>query len=88
MHRLISTSFFILALALLGGCATLDTARDVVKQKGAQAADTALLDAEWLVCKATSIGAVKRRYGQTMETAETYRRFCDGDGQANVVSPE
>ncbi len=76
--------YFALAL-LLGGCAT---ARDVAKQKGAQAADSALLDAEWLVCKATSIGAVKRRYGQTVESAETYRRFCDGDGKANVVSPE
>ena len=87
MHRLIYTPIFLLAL-LLSSCATLDTARDVVKQKGAQAADTALLDAEWLVCKATPIGAVKRRYGQTMEAAETYRRFCDGDGKANVVSPE
>ncbi len=79
----------VIALALLlGACSTLDTAWDVVKLKGAQAADQGLLDAEWLVCKATPIGAIKRRYGQTVEAAETYRRFCDGDGQANVVAPE
>ena len=78
-----------LALALLlGGCATLDIARDVVQQRGAAAADQGLSDAEWLVCKATPIGAIKRRYGQTIESAETYRRFCDGDGAANVVAPK
>ncbi len=78
---------FLLAL-LLGGCTALDTARDVVKLKGAQAADQGLTDAEWLVCNAAPIGSIKRRYGQTVERADTYREFCDGDGQANVIAPE
>lgn len=78
-----------IALALiLGSCTTLDTTRDVVRLKGAAAADQVLTDAKWLTCDAGSIGAVKRRYGQTVKSAETYRRFCDGDGQANVVAPE
>lgn len=77
----------VISALLLSSCATLDTARDVVKQKGAQASDALLLDAEWLVCKKSSIGAVKRRYGMTIETAETYRQFCDGDGKANVIAP-
>ena len=72
---------------LLGGCSTLDTARDVVRQKGVQASDAVLQDAEWAVCKLSPVGAVKRRYGQTVESAETYRQFCDGDGQANVIAP-
>ncbi len=84
MRSLIAISL----LVLLAACSTLDTARDVVKQKGAQAADQGLTDAEWVVCKASPVGAVKRRYGLTVESAETYRRFCDGDGKANVVSPE
>ena len=87
MRRLFYIPIIALAL-LLGGCATLDTARDVVKQKGAQAADQGLTDAEWLVCNAAPIGSVKRRYGQTVERADTYKDFCDGDGKANVVSPE
>lgn len=79
----------VLALALLlGACATADTAREVVKLKGAQAADQGLTDAEWLVCNAAPVGAVKRRYGQTVERADTYRDFCDGDGQASVVAPK
>ena len=74
----------ILVLALLlGAC----TALDVVKQKGAALADQGLTDAEWVVCKLTPIGAIKRRYGQTVERADTYKDFCYGDGQANVIAP-
>ncbi len=76
----------VIALILvLGGCAT---ARDVVKQKGAQAADQVLVDAEWTLCQASSVGSIKRKYGQTVERADTYKDFCDGDGKANVVAPE
>ena len=71
----------ILVLALLlGACG-------VVKQKGAALADQGLSNAEWVVCKLTPIGAIKRRYGQTVERADTYKDFCDGDGQANVIAP-
>ncbi len=87
MRSLIYIPTFILAL-LLVGCAGLDTTRDVVKLKVAQAADQGLTDAEWLVCQASSVGAIKRKYGQTVERADTYRDFCEGDGQANVIAPE
>ena len=80
-------SLFLGAL-FLGGCAAIDTARDVIKLKGAEIADQVLTDAEWSVCQAASIGSIKRRYGQTVERADTYKDFCHGDGRANVVSPE
>ncbi len=78
----------LLAAMLLGGCETADTARDVLRVKGADAADKLLGDAWWTVCKASSIGAVERRYGKTVESAQTYHRFCHGDGEANVIAPE
>ena len=71
----------------LAGCAAVDTARTVVKAKGASVADQTLVDAEWAVCSLAPIGAVKRRYGQTVGRAETYKEFCDGDGRANIVAP-
>ena len=86
MRRLLYIPTFL--LLLLGACSTIDAARETVKLKGAEAADQGLLDAEWYVCKVARVGAVKRRYGQTVETAQTYRQFCEGDGQANVTSPK
>ena len=78
----------LLGAFFLSGCETVDTTRTLIKQKGATTADQGLIDAEWLVCNAASIGSVNRRYGQTIERADTYKDFCHGDGRANVVSPE
>lgn len=87
MRSLIYIPAFLVAL-LLASCSTVDTARGVIKQKGATLASEALVDAEWLVCNAATVGSIKRRYGQTVERADTYKDFCDGDGQANVIAPE
>lgn len=87
MRRLIWPPGLLVLALLLGACTALDTARDVVKVKGAALADQGLTDAEWLVCNATPVGAIKRRYGQTVDRADTYKDFCDGDGQANVIAP-
>ena len=84
MEETIMRSLVIILVLLLGGCETTDA----VKGKGATFADRGLTEAEWLVCNAASIGSVKRRYGQTVERANTYKAFCDGDGLANVIVPE
>ena len=78
----------VLFALLLGGCATLDTARGFVRDKEAKISSQLLLDAEWLVCVKSSIGSVKQRYGQTVERASTYKDFCDGDAKANIVAPK
>lgn len=75
-------------LVLLGACSTFDTVKTTVKAKGAKVAVEVLTDAEWVVCRAAPVGAVKDRYGQTVERADTYKEFCEGDGKANVISPE
>ena len=58
---------------MLAGCGTVDLAG----AGGAKAMDEALKRAEWVVCKAASIGAVQRRYkGRT----DAYRAFCRPKG--------
>ena len=75
------------ALLFLGACTEFTAVKKAVATKGAELSDDALVDAEWWVCYAASIGSVKRRYGATVERAETYKDFCHGDGDANVVKP-
>ncbi len=70
----------------LGACTGLDTTRSTIASKGAAAADQVLVDAEWTICYAATVGSIKRKYGQTIERAATYQRFCDGQG-ANVIAP-
>lgn len=81
MRRLIYISTFL--LLLLGAC----TAE--IKERGATISDKGLEDAEWYICKASPVGAVKRRFGRTVAEAETYRAFCNGSGKAaaNPVAP-
>ncbi len=75
----------LLLVVLVSGCAS--TVKTAVALKGASLSDDALVQAEWWVCSAATVGAVKRRYGQTWERADLYREFCDGSGSANVVAP-
>jgi len=75
------------ALLFLGACTEFTAVKKAVATKGAEFSDDALVDAEWWVCYAASIGSVKRRYGATVERAETYKDFCHGDGDADVVAP-
>ena len=79
--------WFIPLLLLLGACTSVQTVKDTIAVKGAQTSDQVLIDAEWWVCSAATVGAVKRRYGTTAERADLYREFCDGSGTANVVTP-
>ena len=64
---------------LLAGCGLTpqgDAVRSGIATKGAELADNALENAEWVVCFAASIGSVKRRYGVTPERAKEYSNFC------------
>lgn len=62
----------IACLALL--LATACSAR--FKERGAEVMDKILADAEWVMCRAASVGSVQRRYGQSIELAEAYQKLC------------
>lgn len=82
----------IIALACLSltvGCGFTkegDLARTAVSEGGAQAMDEGLVNAEWFICNAASIGAVKRRYGRTKEQADSYNALCGLEGDAAIVT--
>lgn len=56
----------------LAGCSTY---RNIAATQGAEAADAALETAEWTLCNAAPVGAVKRRY-QTQELQDAYNTIC------------
>ncbi len=71
----------------LGGCGFTsygDLARDLASEKGAQAMDEGLVNAEWFLCKGASVGAVQRRYGQNSAKADAWKELCLDSG--DVIS--
>jgi len=71
----------------LAGCGLTpqgDAVRSGIATRGAEVADTALENAEWVVCYAASIGSIKRRYGVTAERAEAYANFCPAPSAGDV----
>ena len=72
----------ILFLITLASCAEY---RAIVGSRGAEAADIALHDSEWIVCKAASAGALERRYNLYSDTtgpkAEAWRGLCYNGGK-------
>ena len=65
--------FFMSACGLTSGG---DSLRANTAIKGREAAAAALENAEWLLCRAMPVGAIKDRYGRTAETAAAYSRLC------------
>jgi len=60
------------ALCLVSGCAVFNAAN---AERAAQASDTALSTVLWSLCKATPVGAVKRRFETDSEQA-AYNTIC------------
>ena len=63
-----------------------DFVRNAVSEQGAQAFDAGLVNAEWFICQAASIGSVKRHYGQSKEAADAYNELCDQAGSELIVA--
>ena len=66
----------------LAGCGVTpqgDMIRAAAKTGGAQVMDEGLNNAEWYICQAASIGAVRRRYGKP-GLSDAYRTLCDQAG--------
>ena len=46
-----------------------------------------LVNAEFFVCQAASVGSVMRRYGASAEKAEAWRALCERDPEGEIVGP-
>lgn len=69
----------VIAVLFLSACGFTpqgDLARDVVREKGAQAYDEGLENSLWYICNAASVGSVRRRFGVSPEAAAAYQSLC------------
>jgi hypothetical protein len=77
----------LLAFALLiGGCGFTpqgDAIKNLIKTYGEDASAEGLINAEWFLCRAAPIGAVKDRYGRA-GLAEHYTALCEGSGEGII----
>jgi len=81
----------LLLVAGLPACQSSDRVRETIKQEGAGFYDRVLDDAAFVICRGSSIGAVRRKYGGTAEAAEAYNAFCRisvGEVDVLPVEPE
>lgn len=79
----------ILSLLLLSGCASIKEWGQDTLTYGARANDNALEGAEAIICRATSIGAIIRKYGQDASKARAWRELCveSNDAAVDIVRP-
>lgn len=73
-----------LLLAACGLTEAGNRVRGIAAEEGAKAYDEGLANAEFLICRAASVGSVQRRYGRSAETAQAWRTLCFGGGQAAI----
>lgn len=62
-----------LALSACGFTPQGDLARDVIREKGAQAYDEGLANALWFMCSGASVGSIRRTFGKNMAA---YNSLC------------
>ncbi len=90
MRRTLLCTVLLTAVALLAGCGFTpqgDAVRRAVAEGTARAGDTGLENAEWFLCEAAPVGAVKRRYGADGDMASAYAKLCDRAASAGIVAP-
>lgn len=86
MTRLLTLAAAGLVLAGCGLTPQSEFVRGQIAEQGAAAYDQGLADAEWFICNAASVGAVKRRYAVSEAKAESYRKLCE-QGEAPILTP-
>lgn len=74
----LSCFLLVFALGACGFTAEGDILRTTIRDAGAKAADAELINVEWALCNAVSVGAIKRRYGNNSEKLKAWKKFCDG----------
>ncbi len=65
----------VFAVLMLTGCTLFDTYKGVVKDNSTKAADDSLKVSAWLLCEASSTGAVRRKFN-TPEKIQAYDDLC------------
>lgn len=89
MSRIPAFAAILAAGLVLSACGLTDTG-DAIRQgvavRGAQAYDEGLVNAEWFLCNAASIGSIKRKYGTSQKMAEAYKALCGAGEDADVIS--
>jgi hypothetical protein len=61
--------------------------RDVTEARGAQAYDEGLVNAEWFLCEAASVGSIRRAYGGSQQSADAWRELCEGTDGVEIIGP-
>ena len=90
MRRTLVSAALLAAVAVIAGCGFTpqgDAVRRAVAEGTARAGDTSLENAEWFLCEAAPVGAVKRRYGANGDMASAYAKLCDRGASAGIVTP-
>lgn len=67
-----------LALSGCGVTGAGESLRQFVVEEAAEANDRDLAEAELFVCQAASVGAIKRRYGQSYNQLRAWDQLCKG----------
>lgn len=75
-HAILTMALSTLALTGCGFTTSGDVIRTTISKKGAEVMDQGLVNAEWFMCNAASVGAVQRRYGGSPELADAYETLC------------
>ncbi len=70
----------VFVLMMLSGCASY---RAVVGSKGQESSDAMLNDALWVICKASPVGAIKRRFN-TIEKLIQYNIICEDQDKIQI----
>ena len=68
------------ALAALNACGFTPQGgflRSAVADRGREAAAAGLENAEWFLCRAAPVGAIKDRYGASLERMDAYNVMCN-----------
>lgn len=64
------------AALALAGCTSFDALQSGIAQQGAKVADDVRESAEFTLCRAITVGAWVRAYGQNAERAQAWRVLC------------
>ena len=75
------------ALVVLAGCANVERAARFAADEGAEAADAALSGAEFVICRAATVGSVTRRYWSDAELREAWSALCLREATAPSSTP-